>query len=75
MVLLRIIDHAAFTDDIDLNLSRIFHLSFDLLGNIPCHQHHIRIRYLLRNNHYSNFTTCLNSKRFFYTFEIVCYFF
>ena len=73
--LFRVVNYAALTNNVDLDLTGIFHFSFNLLGNLTCHKYHVSIRYLLGHNHYTNFTTCLNSKRFIYTFEIVCYFF
>ena len=38
-----VINYAALTDHIYLDLSGIFQFSFDLLGNISCQQYHIGI--------------------------------
>ena len=43
MALLGIIDHAALADHIHLDLTGIFQLSFDLLGDIAGEQHHVGI--------------------------------
>ena len=68
-LLFRVIRYTALADNIDLDLSRVFQFSFDLFRDIPCEQYHFRIGYLLRNNHDADFSTSLNSKRFFDTLE------
>ena len=68
-LLFRVIRYTALADNIDLDLSRVFQFSFDLFRDIPCEQYHFRIGYLLGNNHDADFSTSLNSKRFFDTLE------
>ena len=58
-----VICYTAFADNIYFDLTRIFQLSFYLLGNISCQQYHIGIADLFRNNHNTDFPSCLNSKR------------
>ena len=38
-----VINYAALTDHVHLDLSGIFQFSFNLLGNISCQQYHIGI--------------------------------
>ena len=52
----------AFADNADLDLTWVFQLCFDLFCDISCQEHHVRIVDLIRNYHYSNLSTCLNSK-------------
>lgn len=71
-LLFGIVYDTALSDHIYFDLSGIFQFSLNLLGDISRKEYHIRIIDLFRNYHYTNLSTCLNSKRFVYTFEIVC---
>ena len=73
--LFRVIHNPLLANDIDLDLSGIFHLVLDLLGNISCEYYHVRIRNLIGYDHDSDFSACLNSKRFFNTLITVGDFF
>ena len=61
--LFRVICHSGLSDHADLDLARVFHFPFDLLGNVSRQQDHIRICDLLRNYHYTNLTARLNGIR------------
>ena len=70
--LFRVICNSGFPDDIDLNLSGIFKLGFDLLGKISCHKHHVIIGNLFGDNHDTYFTAGLNCERLVNSFKAVC---
>lgn len=71
MTLFGIVRNTRFTYYIDFDLPRILQLVFDLLRNIPGHQYHICVRYLLWNYHNPNLSTCLNRKRFVNTLKLI----
>ena len=75
MVLFRIIRNSGLTDYIDFDLTRIFHVCFNLLGNISCQNYHISISDLFRNYHHANFSACLNGIRITDPFKTVGDFF
>ena len=74
-ILFGVIRNPALADYIYLNLSRILKLVLNALRNIPCQQYHIVIADLFRNNHDTNLTACLNSKRFIYSLKGIRYIF
>ena len=64
--LLCVIDHAAFANQVDLDLTRIVHFVFDLLGDLSCHQYHLLIVDDLRYHHDTNLTASLQCVALFY---------
>ena len=84
MILFCVIDGAAFADKMYFDLSGIFQLVFDLLGNVSCEKHHLIIVDDVRFHADTNFASCLDGKaiidalkgvrdlfQFFQTFDIV----
>lgn len=65
--LFSVISNSAFTNEINLDLSGVIHFGLNLLGNLSCNEYHFFIVDDFRNNHDSDFTSCLNSKAFFDT--------
>ena len=59
-LLFRVIRYTALADNIDLDLSRVFQFSFNLLRNISCQKDHICICYMLWYYHYANLSARLN---------------
>ena len=57
-----VVCNSAFTNDIDLDLTGIVHLGFDLLSDLSCNKNHLVIVDDLRLNHDPDLASCLNSK-------------
>ena len=51
LCLLGVLDGLGFPDQIDLDLSGVFQLVLDLLGDLPGQQHHTVLADLLRLDH------------------------
>ena len=64
-----VINYAALTDHIYLDLSGIFQFSFDLFGNITRKQYHIGIADLLRWDPNAHFASRLDRKGLVYSLE------
>ena len=67
--LLGILHGSGFTDDVDLNISRVFHFRFNLLGNIAGQHHHVVVVDRVWLDHYAHFAPSLNRKGFFDTIK------
>ena len=61
-ILFGIFNRSCLTDNINLNLSRIFKTFFNLLNNILRKKNCCFVINIFRFNHNSDFTACLNSK-------------
>ena len=55
-----IFNGAQFADNVDFNLTGIFHLVFNLFNDFLCHQNCLVIVDRIRFNHYADFAACLN---------------
>ncbi len=66
-MLLRVIYSAGFADHLDLDLARILHRLFDLLGNVFCQPQRCKIVNRVRSDNDADFTpglqrvTCLDT--------------
>ena len=56
------VDCSAFSDYVNLDLTRIFKLVFNLLNDFTSEKNHLVITNCLRLNHNTNLTACLYSK-------------
>ena len=63
--LFRVINSSAFSYQMYLYLTGIFHLVLDTLRDLSCKNYHLIIVYLFGLDHNSYLTTCLDSKRLF----------
>lgn len=68
--LLRVIDGAAFSDDVNFDLTRIFKLRLDTFDDIACDEAHLIVRYDLGLDHDPDFASRLDSERFFDAVEL-----
>ena len=64
-ILFRVINRAAFANYINLNLTRILKLVFNLFNYVTSHNYHLVIAYCLGFYKNSDLTACLNCIRIF----------
>ena len=71
-ILFCVFNAAEFTNNVDFDLTGIFKLSFNLLGNIFCKEERLCIVYLFGFYDDTYFSTCLNCITLIYPIETGC---
>ena len=69
MRLFCVVDCPVFSYDVDFDLPRIFHLAFDLFGDVFRKEHSLTVVNLFGFNHDSDFSARLNCVSLVYTLE------
>ena len=64
------VHRTAFADDVDLDLSGVFELGFDLLYDVARHEYHLLIVDLIGLDHDPDLSARLNRERFFNAFKL-----